>query len=130
MDTVTTSQAVKACGDELHKYYEKMLMPDCEYASLVAGLARGAKKHCRNHGESTEIAELVHDEIYGRGLDRWLETVQKAAPTASLNQADFESAVMEFDYMFRNGRAKPQPAWKKIVKKNAAQGSKLIEGER
>jgi len=84
---------------------------------LVAVLARGAKKHCRSHGESTEIADMVHDEIYGRGLDRWLESVEKATPTGSLNQAEIETAIVEFDYMFKNGRTKPRPVAKQRANK-------------
>ena len=108
MDTVNTSQSIKACVDELHKHFVKMLMPDYQYASLVAVLARAGKTYCRRHGESMEIAKLVHDEIYGHGLERWLQSVRKASPTGTLTDAEFESTMMDFDYMFRNGRTRPR----------------------
>ena len=107
MDTVNTSQSIKACVDELHKHFVKMLMPDYQYASLVAVLAKGGKTYCRRHGESMEIAELVHDEIYGHGLECWLQSVRKGSPTGTLTDAEFESTLMDFDYMFRNGRSRP-----------------------
>lgn len=107
MDTVNTSQSIKACVDELHKHFVQMLMPDYQYASLVAVLAKAGKTYCRRHGESMEIAELVHDEIYGHGLECWVQSVRKASPTATLTDAEFESTLMDFDYMFRNGRTRP-----------------------
>ena len=110
MDTVNTSQSIKACVDELHKHFVKLLMPDYQYASLVAVLAKAGKKYCRTHGESMEIAELVHDEIYGHGLERWLHSVTKASPTGALTDVEFKSTLMDFDYMFRNGRARPRTA--------------------
>jgi hypothetical protein len=109
MDTVNTSQSIKACVDELHKHFVKMLMPDYEYASLVAVLAKAGKTYCRRHGEPMEIAELVHDEIYSHGLERWLQTVQKNSPTGNLAAADFESTLLDFEYMFRHGRPRPRP---------------------
>ena len=109
MDTFNTSQSIRACVDELHKHFVKMLMPDYQYASLVAVLAKAGKTYCRRHGESMEIAELVHDEIYGHGLERWLQSVRKASPTGTLTDAEFESTMMDFDYMFRNGRTRPRP---------------------
>ena len=119
MDTVGTSQSIKACVDELHKHFVKALMPDYEYASLIAVLAKAGKKYCRSRGESIEIAELVHDEIYGRGLELWIESVIKAHPSGSLAHAEFESALADFDYMFRHGRARPRP---KAVRRGAATG--------
>ena len=108
MDTVNTSQSIKACVDELHKHFVKLLMPDYQYATLVAVLAKAGKTYCRRHGESVEIAELVHDEIYGHGLERWLQSVRKASPTGTLTDGEFESTLMDFDYMFRNGRTRPR----------------------
>jgi hypothetical protein len=108
MDAVNTSQSIKACVNELHKHFVKMLMPDYQYASLVAVLAKAGKTYCRRHGESMEIAELVHDEIYGHGLERWLQSVRKASPTGTLTDAEFESTMMDFDYMFQNGRTRPK----------------------
>ena len=107
MDTVNTSNSIKTCVDELHKHFVKTLMPDYQYASLVAVLAKAGKRYCRSQGESTEIAELVHDEIYGRGLERWIQSVTKSQPGGVLTSADLESALMNFDYMFRNGRERP-----------------------
>lgn len=95
--------------DELHKHFVKVLMPDNEYASLIAVLAKAGKKYCRSQGESMEIAELIHDEIYGRGLELWIESVTKAHPSGVLAHAEFESTLMDFSYMFRHGRARPRP---------------------
>ena len=53
-----------------------------------------------------EIAELVHDEIYGHGFERWLQSIREASPNGTLTHAELESAMMDFDYMFRNGRAR------------------------
>ena len=112
MDSVNTSQSIKACVDELHKHFVKMLMPDYQYASLIAVLAKAGKSYCRRHGESMEIAELVYDEIYGHGLERWLQSIRKASPTGTLSDAEFESTTMDFDYMFRNGRTRSRAAAK------------------
>ncbi|PTT88155.1 hypothetical protein DBR42_10315 [Pelomonas sp. HMWF004] len=119
MDTVNTSQSIKACVDELHKHFVKMLMPDYQYASLVAVLAKAGKTYCRRHGESMEIAELVHDEIYGHGLERWLQSVRKASPTGTLTDAEFESTMMDFEYMFRNGRTRPKAVSRLVSSKNS-----------
>ncbi|PTT90106.1 hypothetical protein DBR42_06660 [Pelomonas sp. HMWF004] len=119
MDTVNTSQSIKACVDELHKHFVKMLMPDYQYASLVAVLAKAGKTYCRRQGESMEIAELVHDEIYGHGLERWLQSVRKASPTGTLTEAEFESTMMDFDYMFRNGRTRPKAVSRQVTRKNS-----------
>jgi hypothetical protein len=83
-------------------------MPDYQYATLVAVLAKAGKKYCGSQGESMEIAGFVHDEIYGRGLERWLQSVTKAQSAGALTDAEFESSLLNFDYMFRNGRNRPR----------------------
>ena len=120
MDTVNTSQTIKMCVDELHKHFVKTLMPDYQFASLVAVLAKAGKKHCQNQGESIEIAELVHDEVYGRGLERWIQSVTKAHPSGALDDAELESSLLEFDYMFRQGRERPKTISRTVNKKSKA----------
>ena len=120
MDTVNTSQTIKICVDELHKHFVKTLMPDYQFASLVAVLAKAGKKHCKNQGESTEIAELVHDEVYGRGLERWIQSVTKAHPSGALTDAELESSLLEFDYMFRQGRERPKTISRAVDKRPKA----------
>ena len=108
------------CVDELHKHFVKTLMPDYQFASLVAVLAKAGKKHCKNQGESTEIAELVHDEVYGRGLERWIQSVTKAHPSGALTDAELESSLLEFDYMFRQGRERPKTISRAVDKRPKA----------